>query len=446
MRTLLLLLTLLLFPALVSGQETPNYLNGRIVLYTGADGLLHAGTIEEQGPLTVAPNLMVRTDANGYLLTTAGEYTAQDGPLTPFGNIRLRTDSNGYLMVTLGSGGITAPFTVTSNGIGTTSTDGVLIRNTTAATASVTVQYSPRLSFSGTAWKSNATAASQTNRFMAELRPAAGAAATTFTFVFAGDVAGAGTYSDLFTMASTGLFHASNSLMTSDSNGREMGFGDTAGNLGFGFINAAGVHRLGMLPADYIGWINSGAQNADSGTYDTFLGRTGVSQISVRAAASITTAAPAAIVQGLSGGATSLAQLPKKVTGIADNSATTVLTVTVPNGAHGASIKLRFLSYNGSTDAHESSRTAEGMVVLARTAGVDTVAAAVAISGEAIATVGGGATHTLAYSVTSMTGAADATQTFNIQVTINDTGNLGSNAVVVFYELLNAEDSGVTVA
>ncbi len=51
------------------------------------------------GPLTNALNLRVRTDQNGYLLTTAIAYGGTDGPYTNFGNIKLRTDLNGYLLV-----------------------------------------------------------------------------------------------------------------------------------------------------------------------------------------------------------------------------------------------------------------------------------------------------------------------------------------------------------
>ncbi len=51
------------------------------------------------GPLTNALNLRVKTDQNGYLLTTAAIYSGTDGPYTNFGNVRLRTDANGYLLV-----------------------------------------------------------------------------------------------------------------------------------------------------------------------------------------------------------------------------------------------------------------------------------------------------------------------------------------------------------
>ena len=149
---------------------------------------------------------------------------------------------------------------------------------------------------------------------------------------------------------------------------------------------------------------------------------------------------------GNPGAATSAVRIILKKTGIADNSATDVITVTVPNANHAATIKLTILSSNGSTDAFESSRCAEGLVVLARTAGVATVAAVAALALAQIATVAAGATHTLAYGVSAITGAADAQQTFTIQLTIDDSGNTGSNQAVILAELINAEASGVTMA
>lgn len=146
------------------------------------------------------------------------------------------------------------------------------------------------------------------------------------------------------------------------------------------------------------------------------------------------------------GSATSTKQIIKKVTGIADNTATDVLTVTVPNANHAAVIKLTLLSSNGSTDAFESSRTAEGAVVVARTTGANAVAVAATLTLAQIATVAAGATHTLAYGVSAISGAVGATNTFTIQVTIDDSGNLGSNQCVVLAEVINAEATGVTIA
>jgi hypothetical protein len=150
-------------------------------------------------------------------------------------------------------------------------------------------------------------------------------------------------------------------------------------------------------------------------------------------------------VGGGSGAATSAAHIVVKKTGIADNTATAVVAVTVPNANHAAAIKVTILSSNGSTDAFESSRCAEGMIVVARTSGAATVATAATLALAAISTVAAGATHTLAYGVSAVSGANNATQTFNITVTIDDSGSLGSNQCVILAECINAESSGVTI-
>lgn len=58
------------------------------------------GLSAQDGPLTNGANLMVRTDANGYLLAAEQTYSGPDGPLRPLANTMVRTDSSGYLIVT----------------------------------------------------------------------------------------------------------------------------------------------------------------------------------------------------------------------------------------------------------------------------------------------------------------------------------------------------------
>jgi hypothetical protein len=74
----------------------------RLLLAVGV-ALLAGGAVlaMTDGPLTPLMNLRTRTDANGYLITTIGTYTASDGPLTPMSNLKGRTDSNGYLITTI---------------------------------------------------------------------------------------------------------------------------------------------------------------------------------------------------------------------------------------------------------------------------------------------------------------------------------------------------------
>lgn len=152
------------------------------------------------------------------------------------------------------------------------------------------------------------------------------------------------------------------------------------------------------------------------------------------------------ILGSAAGASASSQRFMHKKTSIADNTATAFLTVTVPNANHAAAIKLTFLASNGSTDAFESSRCAEGMVVVARTTGANAVAVVATLDLAQIATVAAGATLTLAYGVSAISGAVGATNTFDVQVTIDDSGNLGSNQLVVLVEVINAEESGVTVA
>jgi len=70
------------------------------------------------------------------------------------------------------------------NGIAATSTDGILITNTTAALVGAQVQQSPRIRLHSAAWRINATAATQTHDWIIENVPAAHATTTTSTFKF----------------------------------------------------------------------------------------------------------------------------------------------------------------------------------------------------------------------------------------------------------------------
>lgn len=75
--------------------------------------------------------------------------------------------------------------------IGSTSTDGIVLQNTTAAAAGAQ-QWSPRLHWIGQGWKTNATAASQTVDYIAELVPVQGAANPTANLQFSYQVNGGG--------------------------------------------------------------------------------------------------------------------------------------------------------------------------------------------------------------------------------------------------------------
>jgi hypothetical protein len=150
---------------------------------------------------------------------------------------------------------------------------------------------------------------------------------------------------------------------------------------------------------------------------------------------------------GAAGSATTFTPLIVKKTGIADNTATSVITVTVPNASHAAAIRVHAIGSSGGADAFESTATLVGNVVVARTTGANAVVTAAAATLTGTATVAAGAALTsFAYGVSAVSGAAGASNTFDIQVTINDSGNLGSNQCVMLAEIINAESSGVTMA
>ena len=204
---------------------------------------------------------------------------------------------------------------------------------------------------------------------------------------------------------------------------------------------------IGVSVSIPISWSVDGNSN---NTKDTGISRisAGILGVGTGAAGSTagTLAANAYLTGGVAAAATTEHKVIKKVTGIADNTATDVFTVTVPNANHAAAVKITLLSSNGSTDAFESSRVAVGTVVLARTTGANVSAAVSTLTLAQIATVAAGATHTLAYGVSAISGAVGATNTFTIQVTIDDSGNTGANQVVAVAELVNAEATGVTIA
>lgn len=148
---------------------------------------------------------------------------------------------------------------------------------------------------------------------------------------------------------------------------------------------------------------------------------------------------------GNAGAAASTRRLIISPKACADNTATDLVTVTVPNANHSAVVRIYLLGRSAGTDAYESSRFAEGAVVLARLSGGDTVAAAATLALAQIATTSGGDTFTLAYGVSAIAGLSSATQTFTITVTLNSVGNQACSCMAVV-EVINEATAGVTVA
>jgi hypothetical protein len=135
----------------------------------------------------------------------------------------------------------TAAQTIKRDGIGSSSTDGFRLRNTTAAAAGAQ-QYSPRSVWEGQGWKTTATAASQAVAFMAETRPVQGAANPSGIWALAASING-GAYSDVLTVTSAGLTQSPQFVGTTGDSltVAQFGFGGSAtgaaSNTGLGYFS-----------------------------------------------------------------------------------------------------------------------------------------------------------------------------------------------------------------
>lgn len=100
------------------------------------------------------------------------------------------------------STGANAVLTLTRTAIAGVSTDGLVSANTTASTAGATVQWAPRLRFSGTAWNTGGTPATNTDDYIVENQTISGNP-TTSKLVFSSQLNAAG-YNPVFTITSAG--------------------------------------------------------------------------------------------------------------------------------------------------------------------------------------------------------------------------------------------------
>lgn len=147
---------------------------------------------------------------------------------------------------------------------------------------------------------------------------------------------------------------------------------------------------------------------------------------------------------------TSRTELNKAVASIANAVATDVLTVTIPNAAHSASLLIRVtgsLGAGGAIGANEATATNTYIASITRTAGVATVVTLSSAFGAAACAVAGAATVTCTAAATAMTGAVSAQQTFTIQATISrSAGSSTNHTCLVYAQLMNANATGITIA
>lgn len=140
----------------------------------------------------------------------------------------------------------------------------------------------------------------------------------------------------------------------------------------------------------------------------------------------------------------------KQVTAIADATATTVFTVTVPNAAHSAMIKVTLagsIGAGGAIGVNEATGTISYDIAIARTAGVNAVATISAAYGSVTSAVAGATTITVAGDLGAVSGAVGASNTFTIRVTITKGGGSSANHTCMAYaRVLNANATGITIS
>ena len=148
-----------------------------------------------------------------------------------------------------------------------------------------------------------------------------------------------------------------------------------------------------------------------------------------------------AISQGnLPGGNGSHVRMTVRKTSISDNSATDVVTITIPNANHAAAIRVFGLAnFDGCTYAQSFSF--EGTIARASGTPTDKAFSSVTTTENASITPN----FSIAVAGSSNTGANGATQTFTLQFTINTSDGSSSNATFMI-ELINFNDSGITMA
>jgi len=173
---------------------------GNVETITIGSGLSLAGGVLSASGGGAVSSVFGRT---GAVAAQTGDYSfsqisgsVADGQLSPnvtlLGNTTtgtgaiVRATSPTLVTPTLG---VATATTLTSqqNGIGATSTDAFILSNTTAAAAGAQ-QWSPRIRWTGQGWKTNATAASQTVEWIAELVPVQGAANPTASLNFSSQI------------------------------------------------------------------------------------------------------------------------------------------------------------------------------------------------------------------------------------------------------------------
>lgn len=149
------------------------------------------------------------------------------------------------------------------------------------------------------------------------------------------------------------------------------------------------------------------------------------------------------------GTATSGVELIKRVTGIADNTATTVLTITVPNSAHAAVVRVTIVGIAGAGGAIGTCEDVTAVsynIGVARTPGVAMGATVSTAFGSAAAVVAGAGTMTCVGAITLNGEGVTLTNTGSFKATIDQSSTSTNHVCLVYATVINYLGTGVTIS
>lgn len=186
----------------------------------GVDSLFSPGVITDQQTTTTGGLAVAFTNGSAVITATNTLVVNQPIYFQNSGGALPTNFTSGTVYYVIATGLSTSQFEVATSSGGTgvlagsagsgtqtaspvTQTDAVILQNSTAATASIPVQWSPSLHFIGQGWKTTATAASQTVDWLITNQPIQGTTAPTTNLVISEQINGGG-YSTAASIAAAG--------------------------------------------------------------------------------------------------------------------------------------------------------------------------------------------------------------------------------------------------
>lgn len=154
-------------------------------------------------------------------------------------------------------------------------------------------------------------------------------------------------------------------------------------------------------------------------------------------------------IGALAAGANSANTILKRVTAIADNTATTVLTITVPNSAHAAVVQVTIVGIAGAGGAIGTCEDVTAVtynIGVARTPGVAMGATVSTAFGSAAAVVTGAGTMTTVGAITLSGEGVTVTNTGLFKATIDQSSTSSNHICLVFATVVNYLGTGVTIS